>query len=61
MLCIDEVEGVGGSIAAERDPTDAEAEAQAVQAELLESLGTVRTCTTETHHSLADAAQDTSA
>lgn len=63
LLCIDEVEGVGGFIEAERMVPD-DVDAQAVQAELaalIESLGTVTTRTTETYDSLVHAAQRTSA
>jgi adenylate cyclase class 2 len=63
LLCIDEVEGVGGFIEAERLVPD-DVDAQAVQAELaalIESLGTVTTRTTETYDSLVHAAQRTSA
>jgi adenylate cyclase, class 2 len=63
LLCIDEVEGVGGFIEAERMAPD-DVDAQAVQAELaalIESLGTVTTRTTETYDSLVHAAQHTSA
>jgi adenylate cyclase class 2 len=62
-LFIDEVEGVGGFIEAERMAPD-DADAQAVQAELaalIESLGAATTRTTETYDSLVYAAQDTSA
>ena len=58
-LCLDEVEGVGGFIEAERMAPD-DADAQAVQAELaafIESLGTVTTRTTETYDSLVHAAR----
>jgi adenylate cyclase class 2 len=57
-LCIDEVEGVGGFIEAERMAPD-DVDAQAVQAELaalIQSLGTVTTRTTETYDSLVHAA-----
>ena len=57
-LCIDELEGVGGFIEAERMAPD-EADAQVVQAELaalIESLGAVTTRTTETYDSLVHAA-----
>lgn len=60
-LCIDEVEGVGAFIEAERMAPD-DADAQAVQAELaalIESLGAVASRTTETYDSLVHAAQDT--
>lgn len=56
-LCIDELEGVGGFIEAERMAPD-EADAQVVQAELaalIESLGAVTTRTTETYDSLVHA------
>jgi adenylate cyclase, class 2 len=62
-LCIDEVEGVGGFIEAERMAPD-DADAQVVQAglaALIESLGTLTTRTTETYDSLVHAAQDTPA
>jgi adenylate cyclase, class 2 len=62
-LCIDEVEGVGGFIEAERMASD-DADAQVVQAELavlIESLGAVASRTTETYDSLVHAAQETSA
>ena len=62
-LCIDEVEGIGGYVEAERMAPDG-ADAQAVQAELaalIESLGTVTARTTETYDSLVHAAQDASA
>jgi len=62
-LCIDEVEGIGGFIEAERMVPD-DADAQAVQAglaALIESLGTMATRTTETYDSLVHAARDTSA
>lgn len=61
-LCIDEVEGLGGFIEAERIAPD-DADAQAVQAELaalIESLGVATTRTTETYDSLVHAAQNTS-
>jgi len=57
-LCIDELEGVGGFIEAERMAPD-DADAQVVQAELaalIESLGAVTTRTTETYDSLVHAA-----
>lgn len=60
-LCIDEVEGIGGFIEAERMAPD-EADAHAVQAELaalIESLGTVAARTTETYDSLVQASRDT--
>jgi adenylate cyclase class 2 len=63
LLCIDEVEGVGGFIEAERMAPD-DVDAQAVQAELaalIQSLGAVTTRTTETYDSLVHAAQHTSA
>jgi len=59
-LCIDEVEGVGGFIEAERMAFD-DADAQAVQAELaalIESLGNVVTRVAETYDSLVHAARD---
>jgi adenylate cyclase class 2 len=62
-LCIDEVEGIGGFIEAERMAPD-DADAQVVQAELaalIESLGTVTIRTTETYDSLVHAAQDNAA
>lgn len=62
-LCIDEVEGIGGFVEAERMVPD-DADAQAVQAELaalIESLSAVATRTTETYDSLVYAARDTSA
>jgi adenylate cyclase class 2 len=58
-LCIDEVEGVGGFIEAERIAPD-DADAQAIQAELaalIESLGIATTRTTETYDSLVHAAR----
>ena len=60
-LCIDEVEGVGGFVEAERMAPD-DADAQVIQAELatlIESLGAETTRTTETYDSLVHAAQDT--
>jgi adenylate cyclase class 2 len=59
-LCIDEVEGIGGFIEAERMvPDDADAQAiQAGLAALIESLGAGTTRTTETYDSLVHAAQD---
>ena len=62
-LCIDEVEGVGGFIEAERMAPD-DADAQAIQAELatlIESLGARTTRTTETYDFLVHAALDNSA
>jgi adenylate cyclase class 2 len=62
-LCIDEVEGIGGFVEAERMVPD-DADAHAVQAELaalIESLSAVATRTTETYDSLVHAARDTSA
>lgn len=59
LLCIDELEGVGGFIEAEcMVPDDADAEAvQAELATLIESLGAVTTRTTETYDSLVHAAR----
>jgi adenylate cyclase class 2 len=57
-LCIDDLEGVGGFIEAERMAPD-DADAQAVQVELaalVESLDAVTTRTTETYDSLVHAA-----
>ena len=62
-LCIDDLEGVGGFIEAERMAPD-DVDAQAVQAELaalIESLGAAITRTTETYDSLVHAAQNTPA
>ena len=62
-LCIDEVEGVGRFVEAERMAPD-DADAQAIQAELatlIESLGAGATRTTETYDSLVHVAEDTSA
>lgn len=62
-LCIDEVEGVGGFIEAERIASD-DTDAQAIQAELatlIESLGAGTTRTSETYDSLVYAAQGISA
>lgn len=62
-LCIDDLEGVGAFIEAERMAPD-DADAQAVQAELaaiIESLGTAATRTTETYDSLVHAAQEITA
>jgi adenylate cyclase class 2 len=62
-LCIDDLEGIGGFIEAERMVPD-DADAQAVQAELaalVESLGATTTRTTETYDSLVHAAKDASA
>ena len=61
-LCIDEVEGAGGFVEAERMVPD-DADAQAIQAELatlIESLGAGTTRTAETYDSLVHAAQDIS-
>jgi adenylate cyclase, class 2 len=61
-LCIDEVEGVGGFIEAERMVLD-DADAQAIQAKLatlMESLGAGTARTAETYDSLVHAAQDIS-
>jgi adenylate cyclase class 2 len=62
-LCIDDLEGVGGFVEAERMvPDDADAEAiQAELAALIESLGTAAARTTETYDSLVHAAQGASA
>lgn len=62
-LCIDEVEGIGGFIEAERMvPDDADAEAvQAGLAALIESLGITATRTAETYDSLVHAARNASA
>jgi adenylate cyclase class 2 len=57
-LCIDDLEGVGGFIEAERMAPD-DADAQAIQAELaafIESLGVTAVRTTETYDSLVHAA-----
>jgi adenylate cyclase, class 2 len=57
-LCIDDLEGVGGFIEAERMAPD-DVDAQAVQAELaalIESLGSTAARTTETYDSLVHAA-----
>jgi adenylate cyclase class 2 len=62
-LCIDEVEGIGGFIEAERMAPD-DADAQAIQAELatlIESLGAGTTRISETYDSLVHAAQEISA
>ena len=62
-LCIDDLEGVGGFIEAERMAPD-DADSRAIQAELatlIESLDAVTTRTTETYDSLVHAAQHTSA
>jgi adenylate cyclase, class 2 len=62
-LCVDDLEGVGGFIEAERIAPD-DADAQAIQAELaalVESLSVVTTRTTETYDSLVHAAQETTA
>ena len=59
-LCIDEVEGIGGFVEAERMAPD-DADARAIQAELatlIESLGAETTRTAETYDSLVHAAQD---
>ena len=61
-LCIDEVEGAGGFVEAERMVPD-DADAQAIQAELamlIESLGAGTTRTAETYDSLVHAVQDIS-
>lgn len=62
-LCVDDLEGVGGFIEAERMvPDDADAHAvQAKLAALIESLGVAATRIAETYDSLVHAAQDTSA
>jgi adenylate cyclase, class 2 len=62
-LCIDDLEGVGGFVEAERMvPDDADArEIQAELAALIESLGTAAARTTETYDSLVHAAQGASA
>ena len=57
-LCIDDLEGVGGFIEAERMAPD-DADAQAIQAELaafIESLGVTAARSTETYDSLVHAA-----
>jgi adenylate cyclase class 2 len=62
-LCIDDLEGVGGFVEAERMVPD-DADAQEIQAELaalIESLGTAAARTTETYDSLVHAAQGASA
>jgi adenylate cyclase class 2 len=59
-LCVDELEGVGGFVEAERIVAD-DADAQTVQAELsslIESLGIAATRTAETYDSLVHAAQE---
>lgn len=58
-LCIDDLEGVGGFVEAERMvPDDADAQAiQAGLAALVESLGAAAVRTTETYDSLVHAAQ----
>jgi adenylate cyclase, class 2 len=61
-LCIDEVEGIGGFVEAERMAPD-DADAQAIQAELatlIKSLGAGTARTAETYDSLVYAAQDIS-
>jgi len=58
-LCLDDVEGAGGFVEAERMVPD-DADARAVQAELaalIESLGAVAARTTETYDSLVHAAR----
>ena len=62
-LCIDDLEGVGGFIEAERmAPDDADArEIQAELAALIESLGAAAARTTETYDSLVHAARGASA
>jgi adenylate cyclase class 2 len=60
-LCIDDLEGVGSFIEADRLAPD-NADAQAVQAELaalIESLGITVSRTTDTYDSLVCASQDT--
>jgi adenylate cyclase class 2 len=60
-LCVDDLEGVGGFVEAERIAPD-DVDAQAVQAELaalVESLGVTVTRTTETYDSLVHTAQGT--
>jgi len=62
-LCVDELDGIGCFIEAERiapDSADAE-EIQAELAALIESLGVTATRTTETYDSLVHAARDTPA